>query len=105
MSTFKSIALWGVVVGLGCSPAFAGEVTGNDKDIDPPGRSICKFSGQNDGNPPPGRTQSFGQSVANDYTDPFGNDIDPTSMDPKSEGLLYHPGSFCNPNNVDATNF
>jgi hypothetical protein len=46
------------------SPALAGEVTGNGE---PTGmrahaNSICGFSGQNDGNPPPGRTASHVQN-------------------------------------------
>ncbi len=90
--------------GLSASSALAGEVTGKGKQIDSPGASFCKFSGQNDGEDPPGRTQSFGQNVSNDYLDPFGNPIDPTSLDPHSEQLQFHPGSFCNPNNFDATN-
>jgi hypothetical protein len=68
---FKSLvaaALCGVAVAaVGAGSAFAGEVTGNG---DPTGvrahaNSICAFSGQNDGDPPPGRTaahvQSWGQ--------------------------------------------
>jgi hypothetical protein len=53
----------------GVSTALAGEITGNGKKEDySQGRSICKFSGQND-NPtstdpenPPGRVQSYGYS-------------------------------------------
>jgi hypothetical protein len=53
----------------GVSIALAGEITGNGKKEDySQGRSICKFSGQND-NPtstdpenPPGRVQSYGYS-------------------------------------------
>jgi hypothetical protein len=47
--------------------AFAGEVTGKGKPTAAPehAQSICAFSGQNDGEPPPGRTaahvQSWGQ--------------------------------------------
>jgi hypothetical protein len=48
------------IVGATVAPAVAGEVTGNGKDTAAPDNasSICAFSGQNDGNPPPGRTQS-----------------------------------------------
>ncbi len=62
-------ALFALVLGVSASagPAFAGEVTGNGKPTAAPqhARSICAFSGQNDGNPPPGRTaphvQNWGQ--------------------------------------------
>jgi hypothetical protein len=45
--------------------AFAGEVNGNGDPTGAPAHanSICAFSGQNDGNPPPGRVQSYGQDV------------------------------------------
>ena len=64
-----------IVVAMGASAAFAGEITGNGKSLKNPdgtlnGRSICAFSGLNDDPPgldpengPPGRTQSFGQDV------------------------------------------
>jgi len=63
-----------LLVSLSVGSVLAGEVTGNGKptpigapgDLDPPhANSICSFSGQNDGNPPLGRTaahvQSWGQ--------------------------------------------
>jgi hypothetical protein len=79
---------------LSASSAFAGEVTGKGKptpigaapDEDPHASSICSFSGQNDGEPPPGRTaehvQSWGQT-------------------PKEERdflrtIGFHPGDSCN---------
>ena len=54
------------VAAVGAGPAFAGEVTGNGDPTAAPANanSICAFSGQNDGEPPPGRTadvQSWGQ--------------------------------------------
>ncbi len=78
------------------APATAGEVTGKGDQIDAPGKSVCRFSGQNDGDDPPGRTQSFGQNVANGY--PSNNPVDPTSLDPDG-GFQRHPGWACNPNN------
>ncbi len=55
-------------VGVGASAAFAGEITGNGKPTpinQYRAASICSFSGQNDGNPPAGRTaahvQNWGQ--------------------------------------------
>jgi hypothetical protein len=68
--------------------AFAGEVTGNGKPTAAPlnAQSICAFSGQNDGEPPPGRTaahvQSWGQIPAE-----------------VRDGLTLtgsHPGDACN---------
>lgn len=56
-----------VVATLGVGSAFAGEVTGNGKPTAAPehANSICAFSGQNDGEPPPGRkaahVQNWGQ--------------------------------------------
>lgn len=72
-----------------CSPAVAGEISGNDKDLPIAGASICQFSGQNDDptgidpdtNGPPGRTQSFGQDVANWGADP----------------TQFNPGDICSP--------
>ena len=55
------------VVAVGASPAFAGEVNGNGDPtpIRTQAKSICAFSGQNDGEPPAGRTaahvQNWGQ--------------------------------------------
>jgi hypothetical protein len=83
-----------VIAAMGTGSAFAGEVTGNGKQTpiglatedDPHASSICSFSGQNDGEPPPGRTaehvQSWGQI-------------------PKAERDLmatmgFHPGDSCN---------
>ena len=55
------------IVAVSAGPAFAGEVNGNGDPtpIRTQAKSICAFSGQNDGEPPPGRTaahvQSWGQ--------------------------------------------
>ena len=55
------------VVAVSASPAFAGEVNGNGDPtpIRTQAKSICAFSGQNDGEPPAGRTaahvQNWGQ--------------------------------------------
>lgn len=71
-------------------PALAGEITGNgNKEDYSQGRSICKFSGQND-NPtstdpanPPGRVQSYGYSFVSKGL----------------KALVPGPGFACNPNN------
>ena len=85
-----------VFAALSASPALAGEVTGKGKETpigaapedDPHAASICSFSGQNDGEPPPGRTaehvQNWGQT-------------------PKEERdflatIGFHPGDSCNGN-------
>jgi hypothetical protein len=79
------------LAGLSAGPAFAGEVNGstkNHKEDFAKGKSICMFSGLNDipeGDPeegPPGRTQSYGQDVAN-----FG-----------AVPQEFNPGDICNPN-------
>ena len=55
------------IMGATAVPAFAGEVTGKGDPTGAPAHtsSICAFSGQNDGNPPPGRkaahVQNWGQ--------------------------------------------
>jgi hypothetical protein len=73
------VALAAVMLIASAGAAFAGEATGNGRG-GPDGdgvtgapshaNSICAFSGQNDGNPPPGRVQSFGQNVKNGLASP-----------------------------------
>ena len=75
---FVAVAACMLVIGLGGSAAFAGEVTGNGKPTAGPehANSICVFSGQNDDpdaplsldfavapNGPGGIAQSYGQNV------------------------------------------
>jgi hypothetical protein len=57
-----------LLIALSAGSVLAGEVTGNGDPTPVNGyvmNSICAFSGQNDGNPPPGRTaahvQNWGQ--------------------------------------------
>ena len=83
-----------VVAAMGAGPALAGEVTGNGKltpigaapDTAPHAHSICSFSGQNDGEPPAGRTaahvQNWGQTTKAD------RDLVAT--------MGFHPGDSCN---------
>lgn len=58
------------------SAAFAGEITGNGKTLEPlHANSICAYSGLNDypdgsQDGPPGRTQSWGQDVRNGIFSP-----------------------------------
>jgi hypothetical protein len=60
-----------VVLSLSAGAAFAGEITGNGRSLEPlHANSICAYSGQNDDplgldpeNGPPGRVQSYGQVV------------------------------------------
>ena len=59
------------VAGLSAGSAFAGEITGNGKSLEPlHANSICAYSGLNDdplgldpNNGPPGRVQSWGKDV------------------------------------------
>jgi hypothetical protein len=100
-----------VVVGTGATAAFAGEVTGNCNNAEPGstandnckgsygdstdprvanGRSWCSFSGQNDGNPPPGNAQSWGQDVSSGRVEPS-----------ETKGGDGSPGTECNPNKTN----
>ncbi len=76
------------VVAVSASPAVAGEVTGNGKPTGAPAHanSICAFSGQNDGNPPPGRTAAHVQS--------WGQIPKEVRNVLRTEGS--HPGDACN---------
>ena len=76
-----AVAACAAVAGLSAGSAFAGEVTGNGKPTGAPenSNSICSFSGQNDGNPPPGRVQSYGQDVKEGRADPH----------------VFNPGDIC----------
>lgn len=71
----------------------AGEITGNGTLKEVHGKSICAFSGQNDGYhipelaepeelPNPSRVQSFGQEVRHKRIPP----------------KFFNPGDACNPN-------
>jgi hypothetical protein len=85
-SWLAAVVLAATIVGSGSTAAFAGEITGNGKPVAAEGRSICKFSGQNDDPTSPvdgGRTQSFGQIVR--QVGPLG-------------GI---PGTACNPTKSD----
>ena len=67
-----------LALSLTAGAAFAGEITGNRKTLEPlHANSICAYSGQNDDpmglnpeNGPPGRTQSFGQDVRKGFIRP-----------------------------------
>jgi hypothetical protein len=85
-----------VFAAMSAGSAFAGEVTGNGKNTPigeaseeggpPHASSICSFSGQNDGEPPPGRTaehvQNWGQ-IPKEVRDAISDDGE-------------HPGDACN---------
>jgi len=92
------------------SPAFAGEVTGNGKEIDMHGRSLCSFSGQND-TPggltiqvapgvfvqidPGGQVQSYGYFKARE-------DFFDSPSDPGARDQFAFPAFGCNPNAGDS---
>lgn len=87
---------------LTATAANAGEVTGNGGDVDPNGRSICSYSGLNDvpegdAEGPPGKTQSFGQSVRIGARDPT------AFAGPNS--FAFHPGYLCNATNLDVSDW
>ena len=78
-----------LLVSLSVGSVLAGEVTGNGKPTPVNGyvmKSICAFSGQNDGNPPPGRTAAHVQS--------WGQIPKATRDAMALEG--FHPGDACN---------
>jgi hypothetical protein len=90
---------------LASSPAFAGEVNGNGKELPLNGRSVCKYSGLNDtpngltitlpdGSSlmvdPGGQVQSYGYFMAQ-------KDFLPNPSQPG--GKSQFPGESCNPNN------
>jgi hypothetical protein len=93
-SLLAAAACAAVVAAVSAGPALAGEVTGNGKltpigaapDAAPHANSICSFSGQNDGEPPVGRTaehvQNWGQRTKAD------RDVLAT--------MGFHPGDSCN---------
>jgi hypothetical protein len=83
-----AVSVAAVVASLGAGAVMAGEVTGNGMKSDfSQGRSICKFSGQNDDPseafPFGGRVQSYGYTVVRNGL----KDMAPS------------PGFACNPNN------
>ena len=81
-----------VLAAVSASTAFAGEVTGSGANEDQnQGKSWCSFSGLNDGEPPPGVAQSYGQDVSAGRVDPH----------VKEEG----PGVLCNPQNSPLPDF
>ncbi|HEU5491247.1 MAG TPA: hypothetical protein VFU84_10680 [Gaiellaceae bacterium] len=91
-----ALAVCTAVAGLSAGSAFAGEVTGNGKKTPigqaseeggpPHASSICSFSGQNDGEPPPGRkaehVQNWGQ-IPKEVRDVIAEEGE-------------HPGDACN---------
>ena len=76
--------------------AFAGEITGNGRDIEINARSECAYSGYNDqdGDPrdPGWISQSYGQNVRL-------TPLDPSTLDPNADApFVPIPGFACNPN-------
>lgn len=83
-----AVSVTAIVLSLGAGAALAGEVTGNGMKSDfSQGRSICKYSGQNDDPseefPFGGRVQSYGYSVVRNGL----------------KAVAPNPGFACNPNN------
>ena len=92
-ASFVQLASLGAAVALlSAAPVLAGEVTGNGKPTAAPDHaaSACAYSGQNDGNPPPGRVQSFG-AFLNYLSALFGFRVHPADAP-------NHPSVGCNPN-------
>ena len=90
---------------MAASPAIAGEVSGNGRDLPLNGRSVCDFSGQNDTPDglwlpigpngalvqvdPGGRVQSYGAFKTIGF---IGSPSDPANRE------AGFPGASCNPN-------
>ena len=90
---------------MAASPAIAGEISGNGKDLPVNGRSVCDFSGQNDTPDglwlpigpngalvqvdPGGRVQSYGAFKKIGF---IGSPSDPANRE------AGFPGASCNPN-------
>ena len=87
------------------APAYAGEVTGNGKDLPVNGRSLCAYSGQNDTPDglwvpdgqggliqidPGGDVQSYGYFKAQ-------KDFLRSPSDPDARGAFEFPAVGCNP--------
>jgi hypothetical protein len=103
----SAAALTAALAVAGMSPAFAGEVTGNGKDIDMHANSLCAFSGQND--TPNGLWLPIGPGGALVQVDPGGQvqsygyfkaqmDFGGPSSDPAVKSGFSFPGNGCNPN-------
>jgi hypothetical protein len=90
------IALVAAAAIAAATPASAGEITGNGKDIDINARSECAFSGLNDldGDPrdPGAHTQNYGTLVSLGI-------VNPQYLDPNADApFVPIPGFACNPN-------
>lgn len=89
------------------TPAIAGEITGNGKDIEIHGQSLCAFSGIND--TPDGLALPIGPGGALVVIDPggdvqsygyfksHGGDFLPSPSDPDARDVFAFPGVGCNP--------
>ena len=87
------LAAAGIAV-MAASPASAGEVNGNGKDLPLKGASLCKFSGLNDEitEDEPTRTQNYGTFFVL-----IRNATGMTTKEFKDAGVLPSPGLACNP--------
>lgn len=98
-----------VALALTCTgPAFAGEITGNGKDITIHGNSLCAYSGIND--TPDGLWLPIGPGGALVEIDPGGpvqsygyfkshSDFIGSPSDPAARDAFAFPGVGCNPGN------
>ena len=89
------------------APAFAGEITGNGKDIEINGRSLCAYSGIND--TPNGLVLPIGPGGSLVTIDPGGDvqsygyfkshfdDFLDSPSDPDARDIFAFPAVGCNP--------
>lgn len=92
---------------LSSAPAFAGEITGNGKDVEINGRSLCAYSGIND--TPNGLSLPIGPGGSLVVIDPGGDvqsygyfksqfdDFLSSPSDPAARSVFAFPGVGCNP--------
>jgi hypothetical protein len=92
---------------IAATPAYAGEITGNGKDLVIKGQSFCAYSGRND--TPEGLSLPIGPGGALVQVDP-GGDVQSygyfksqrnafgSPSDPANRSVRNFPGVGCNPN-------
>jgi hypothetical protein len=106
MMKYRILLLAACAIGT-ATPAIAGEITGNGKDIDINGNSLCAYSGIND--TPNGLVLPIGPGGALVVIDPggdvqsygyfksHGSDFLQSPSDPDARDVFAFPGVGCNP--------
>jgi len=104
---YKGAVLGALAAVTFATPSQAGEITGNGKEIDINGQSLCAYSGIND--TPNGLVLPIGPGGALVVIDPGGavqsygyfkshfDDVLPSPSDPSARDVFSFPGVGCNP--------